>query len=287
MKIAFFGTGLMGRPMAERLLEHGHTLWVYNRTQAKAAPLAARGAHVVEHPVEAIRAADVLITMLSDARAIGDTLFSDEAKAALTDRTVIQMGTIGPDESLALLKELLATKGDYLEAPVLGSTSEAQAGKLIIMVGASPVQFDHWLALLTCFGPKPMRVGEVPAAAVVKLALNQLIAAETAGFALSLGYVRKHHVEVDDFMEILRGSHLNAAIFDKKLQRMLERNYAAPNFPTQHLIKDVRLFLDEAKALGLSTEALQGIQQLLDTTQQRGETDTDYAAIYDAVDPKK
>ncbi|MEE9159772.1 MAG: NAD(P)-dependent oxidoreductase [Gammaproteobacteria bacterium] len=287
MKVAILGTGLMGRPMAERLLDTAHTVWVYNRTRAKAKSLAALGANVVEQPVDAIRAAEVIVTMLSDAGAFRETILSDEAKEQLARRTVIQMGTIGPHESLAFSKEILGVKGDYMEAPVLGSTPEAMNGKLIIMVGASPVQFDHWRALLQCFGPNPVRVGEVPDAATVKLALNQLIAAEMAGFALSLGFVRRNHVNVDVFMEILRSSHLYAAMFDRKLPRLLKRHYADPNFPTEHVTKDMGLFLDQAKSLGLSTQVLEGIKELLDKTQDMGLTGTDYAAIYEAVDPEK
>lgn len=121
--------------------------------------------------------------MLTDAQAIRETLLN-EAQDQLGDRTVIQMGTIAPTESQALQAEITAAGGQYLEAPVLGSIPEAEAGKLIVMVGGAPEQFQRWLKLLQCFGPQPRLIGPVGQAASLKLAMNQLIAALTAAFFL-------------------------------------------------------------------------------------------------------
>jgi 3-hydroxyisobutyrate dehydrogenase len=203
----------------------------------------------------------------------------------LSARTVIQMGTISPSESIHFQNEVRARGGDYLEAPVLGSIPEASAGKLLIMVGASKPQFDKWSNLLECFGSEPLLIGEVGKAAAVKLALNQLIASLTAGFASSLGLVQSLGIEAGLFMKILRRSALYAPIFDKKLELMLDRDYGTGNFPSKHLLKDVALFHAAAQTVNQETIGIEAIHRLLEITLEKGYADGDYSALFEAVSP--
>lgn len=282
--IAFLGTGLMGYPMAERLLKAGYRLNIYNRTFSKAEPLAPLGAQVVGLPREAIQDADVVILMLADASAIREVLFPDNP-ISLAKKTVIQMGTIGPAESQEFHQKVTDLGGDYLECPVLGSKNEARQGTLILMVGGSPKQFIRWKNLLSCLGPQPRYIGMVGQAAALKLALNQLIAAHATAFSLSLGMVQSHHIPVDTFMEILRNSFLFAPMFDRKLSWFLKREFVNPNFPLKHLLKDVDLFLTEADQNGLATQALEGIRQCLLRALENGLGDKDYSSVYEVIFP--
>ncbi|HEY9852702.1 MAG TPA: NAD(P)-dependent oxidoreductase [Leptolyngbyaceae cyanobacterium] len=283
MKIGFLGTGLMGKPLVERLLSANFSVVAYNRTESKLSPLRDGGVAIASSPAEVIEASDCIILMLTDASAIEQVLFSDSCQPKLKNRTIIQMGTIAPAESVAICDRIIAAGGEYLEAPVLGSIPEAQTGKLIVMVGASPAQFAQWRSLLQNFSPEPRLIGPVGTAAAIKLALNQLIASLTTTFALSLGFVQKEGVEVETFMEILRQSALYAPTFDKKLSRMLDENYDNPNFPTKHLLKDTNLFLAEAKSLGLNVSSLEGVKQILEIAQQMGLAELDYSALFSAV----
>lgn len=285
--IALIGTGLMGRPMAERLVQNCDDVTVYNRTPGKAEPLRAMGVSVAETAEQAVRSADCIILMLTDARAIQEVLFSDSCRRALSGRTVIQMGTIAPLESIELQEDIQNSDGDYLESPVLGSIPEAEKGRLIVMVGATSQQFDRWHKLLACFGPDPIWVGDVGKAAALKLAMNQLIASMTAAFSLSLALVEKTGLDTDRFMEILRQSALYAPTFDKKLERMINRDYCNPNFPVKHLLKDTLLFQAAAKQTGLGVTGLLGIRQLLESAIHNGFSDMDYSAIYDVIHLKK
>lgn len=285
MKVGFLGTGLMGKPLAQRLLTAKIPVIAYNRTASKLAELKAAGAQIVEDPESAIANSDCLILMLTNASAIEQVLLSDRAKTQLKGRTIIQMGTISPQESQEIEKQVIAVGGEYLEAPVLGSIPEAEAGKLIVMVGATPEQFAKWSSLLQNFGSEPRLIGTVGTAAAVKLALNQLIASLTTAFALSLSLVQKQGVEVETFMELLRQSALYAPTFDKKLKRMLERDFTNPNFPTKHLLKDTNLFLNQAQSNNLNTYSLEGVRQILEIAQEMGLADADYSALFNAVNP--
>lgn len=285
MTISVLGTGLMGKPLAERLLQANLPVIAYNRTVDKVADLEAKGATIAQTPLEAIKASDHLILMLTDAKAIREVILSPETANTLQNRTVIQMGTIAPDESRAIAADITKYGGDYLEAPVLGSIPQAKTGTLLVMVGATTAQFEQNKEILQHFGEKPQYIGQVGTASALKLALNQLIAALTSGFALSLGLIERQGVDVTKFMDILRESALYAPTFDKKLDRMQQRNFANPNFPTKHLLKDVDLFLKQADQSGLNREGLTGIRTIIEQAMELGLSDQDYSAIFSAITP--
>ena len=285
MTLALLGTGLLGRAVAERLQSVGHSVTVYNRTTSKALPLQAYGITVVTRPEQAIAQTDCVLLMLADAAAIRAVLLTPASLAVLGGKTVIQMGTIAQEESLALQAEIERVGGSYCEAPVLGSLAEAQAGTLFVMVGGTEGQFAQRGPLFRSLSREPRLIGPVGKAASLKLALNQLIAAEMSAFALSLGLVQRAGVPVDTFMAILRESALFAPAFEKKLPRLLTRDYQRPNFSTHHLLKDVELFLKEASGYELTTSSLEGIRLVLQRTVAQGLGEADYSAIFEVVNP--
>lgn len=274
----------MGQAMVKRLLSAQVSAIAYNRTQSKLEPLKEAGAEIANSPIEAIQASDCLILMLANADAIKEVILSENVASSLTNRTVIQMGTISPSQSREIQKAVTEKGGDYLEAPVLGSIPEAKAGQLLVMVGGTKAQFKKWSGLLQNFGSEPMLIGEVGTAAAMKLALNQLIASLTSAFALSLSFVQRQGVDVEKFMQILRQSALYAPTFDKKLQRMRDRNYDNPNFPTKHLLKDVDLFLAQGQEIGINLASLEGVRQIVRKAVELSFSDEDYSAIFSAID---
>lgn len=285
--VAVFGTGLMGAPCVLRLLDAGYPVVIWNRTHDKTEELARRGAKVAESPAQAVASADILITWLADRVAIQEVLFPAERASLLEGKTIIQMGTIGPDHSRAFEDAAQAHGADYLEAPVLGSIPQVKSGTLQIMVGGSEKQFNAQLPLLKNFGPNPVLIGPVGQAAALKLAFNQLIVGLTSSFCLSLGLIEREGVRVEQFMDMLRESTLNAPTFDKKLLNFLNRDYDHPNFPTRHLLKDAELFLDVASDHGLATNGLEGMRDIINFASIKGLADADYSAIYEVINPPK
>jgi len=285
MRVAFIGTGLMGYPMAERVLAAGHELIAYNRTREKAEPLARKGARIAASAHEAIEAGECAVFMVKDGSVVRELLSDEGFIPSLGGRTMIQMSTIGPAESIKLMEDVRGAAGDYLEAPVLGSVPQAEEGKLLVMVGGSAEQLEHWGDLLRCFGPEPRLVGPAGHAATLKLAMNQLIGSLSAAFSLSLGMVRRKGIEVDLFMDILRQSAFYAPTFDRKLPQMLARDFSLPNFPAALLLKDLDLARGEAGALGLDTTALDGVRDVVKKTVEADRGREDYAALYETIDP--
>lgn len=285
VKIGFIGTGLMGTPMARRLAQHGFNVIAYNRTQSKLIALQKDGIDIASSPVEVLEQADCIILMVTNANAIADLILSRDMQPRLANRGVIQMSTIAPHQSQDIGRTVIALGGDYLEAPVLGSIPQATDGRLIVMVGSTRECFETYRPVLECFGPDPMWMGDIGSAATAKLAMNQLIGSLTAAFALSLGMIQRTGIDVEQFMTIVRQSALYAPTFDKKLQRMCDRNFDNPNFPTKHLLKDMALFTETAEAMGLDSRLSDSVRQIAQWTSEQGFADADYSALYETINP--
>ena len=279
MLIALFGTGLLGSAIGARLLQCGHELVVWNRTPERSQALLAAGARSASSPAAAASAADWLITVLSDGPCTADVLLN-QIDGGLAGKRLLQMGTIGVEESTALAEAVVQRGGSYLEAPVLGSRPEALAGTLQLMAGGPEALFSEAQPLLRDLAAEPLLLGPVGSGMATKLALNQLIASLTHAFSLSLHLVQAQGVEVDAFMQLLRGSALHAPTFDKKLQRELDGDYSNPNFPTAHLRKDLGLFLAAAEAAGLASDGLNSLLELLQRSTVAGLDNLDYCALH-------
>ena len=286
MDIGIIGIGLMGRAFVERYLSQGYTVRVFNRTQDNIKDLIDNGVIVCATADELIISSDTIILMVSNADAINDLLQLNK-QADLKGKTILQMATISPGQSRAIDEVITSNGGHYLEAPVLGSIPEAKTGTLIIMAGGAKDVFDNTLATLQVLSTTPRYIGETGSAAALKLAMNQLIASLTAGFSLSLGYAIEYGVDTNLFMETVRESALYAKTYDKKLQKYLDRDFGTANFSTQHLLKDIRLFIDDAKTVGLDTDALEGIERITKKTVDEGMDDMDYSSIYQLIYPDK
>ena len=288
MDIGIIGIGLMGKAFVERYLAQGFTVRIFNRTHDNIKDLLENGVIVCSTAVELINLSSTIILMVSDADAISNLLQLDkqgDKQKDLQGKTILQMATISPRQSKKIGKAISSCGGHYLEAPVLGSIPEAKTGTLIIMAGGSKDLFEDALTTLQVLGTAPRYIGKTGSAAALKLAMNQLIAALTAGFSLSLGYAIKNGVDTDLFMETVRESALYAKTYDKKLQKYLHRDFGTANFSTQHLLKDIRLFIEDAKAAGLNTDALEGIERITSRTVEDGMELMDYSSIYEVICP--
>ncbi|MET7923052.1 NAD(P)-dependent oxidoreductase, partial [Streptomyces sp. NPDC005349] len=168
-KIAFLGLGHMGAPMARHLLDAGHPLTVWNRTPAKAAPLVERGAVLADSPADAVRDADVVITMLATPDAVSEV--ADAIAPELRPGTYwAEMSTIGPEA----VRQLAARLGDgvtLVDAPVMGGTDKAQSGELGILAGGDADRIEGVLAHLGTV----TRTGAPGSGAALKLVVNTAV----------------------------------------------------------------------------------------------------------------
>lgn len=285
MNIGLIGAGLMGKPMAIKIKQARFNIAIYNRTKEKAKDLQNEGIYSFNSVKELIEATDVILLVVSDYNAITNVLFTEDL--SFENKTIIQMSTISPNESILLQNRINKLKGHYFEAPVLGSTPQIDERKLIVLIGGQEEDEKKYSKLFSSFSNKIVFIGEVGKASAIKLALNQLIASETAAFSMSLGYLRERNVDVEKFMDILRGSALYAPTFDKKLPNYLERDFSNPNFPLKHLLKDVRLMISQFNEGGINTLLLEGVEKVIRKGLDQKLSEKDYSSIYEVIHPPK
>lgn len=286
MKIGLIGTGLMGAELGKKIVGAGYMLNIYNRSKSKTGELIKLGAKFHSDVNKLINDSDSIILMLSDYDAICNVLFNSY-NGQFEGKTIIQMGTIAPLESKDVNKRIYKLRGKYFEAPVLGSINQIINSKLIVLVGGDEVLFDKYQKMFSLFSNKILHIGDIGKASAMKLALNQLIVSETVAFSMSLGYVLKNNLDVENFMSILRDSALFAPTFDKKLPNMLERNFKNPNFPLKHLLKDLDLILAEFSECNINTNSLKSTRKILIDSIQNGFADHDYSALYNGINPEE
>ena len=279
-KVGLMGLGAMGKALADKMLDANVDLEIWNRSSEKTKGFQNKNIKIHNHSTDLIDSTDVIILMLTDYSAIKESL---QKISSFKNKTIIQMGTIAPSESVLLYEEINNKGGVYFETTVLGSIPDIKSGTLIMMVGGEEKNLLDWKWLLTIFGPKPLYVGPVGHAATVKLAMNQLIGSLTCAFSASLALVQNKNINLDVFMEIVRDSALYAPTFDKKLDKMLNCDFKNGNFSSKHLLKDLNLFINESQSCGIDTTAVEGARDISQQTVDNKKQDDDYSAVYSTI----
>jgi 3-hydroxyisobutyrate dehydrogenase-like beta-hydroxyacid dehydrogenase len=264
-KVAVVGLGAMGSRITQRLLDAGHELTVWNRTATKAEKL---GAPIAATPAEAAARSEVVITMVADPPALQAVTERPEgvASGADAETTVIEMSTVGP-AAIGRLASVLSA--DLLDAPVLGSLSEAESGTLSIFVGGERELFERHRDLLGILG-KPLYVGPSGSGAAAKLVANSTLInvigalGEALALAAALGLSRESAFEV-------LGTTALAAQAERR-RPALESGEFPPRFPLRLARKDADLIAEQGLDLRL-TEA--GRSWLAEA----GDGDRDYSAV--------
>jgi 2-hydroxy-3-oxopropionate reductase len=277
--VAVLGTGLMGAPMAARLLGAGHPVVVWNRTAAKAQPLVEQGARQAATPAEAAAQAELLITMLSDAAAVADALFATGAAAALRPgSTVVDMSSIPPAVAREHAQKLAALGVDCLDAPVSGGVRGATEGTLAIMAGGEAAVFARAEPMLRVIG-RPTLVGPHGAGQLAKLA-NQAIVATTIGtVAEALTLAAAGGADPAKVREALFGGFADSPILRQHGERMLQRRWA-PGGPIRLQVKDLRTIMAEAQALGLDLPIAARVAELFEAALAGGLGEHDHSALF-------
>ena len=279
MRIAFIGIGLMGLPMAKRLCEAGLQPHVWNRTRAKAEPLAALGAQVHDTLAEAVHQADVVVTMLEDGDVVESVLFADGlAQALQSGSLLIDMSSIQPAQARSHGQQLAALGVGYLDAPVSGGTLGAEAGNLAIMAGGSEENFERARAVLTHFG-RPTLVGPTGSGQLAKLA-NQMIVGVTIGaVAEALLLCAKGGADMAKVKEAVTGGFADSRILQVHGQRMIERDFA-PRGRISVQLKDMRNAMATAQELGFDAPITGLLESLYASASENGLSGMDQAAFF-------
>jgi len=260
-KIAFLGTGLMGERQARVLLRAGYGLTAWNRTRDKAERLRADGADVADSPAEAVRNADIVITMLANGETVHDVLFDQGVAQALSaDAVVVDMSSIRPDQAITHARLLAARGVRHIDAPVSGGTSGAEDATLAIMCGGDAEVFERVSPVLRCMG-RPVLMGAHGTGQLAKLA-NQMIVGTTIGVvAEALSLVAKGGANPAMLIEALAGGYADSTILRIHGRRMVDKNFEVSGRSSSQL-KDLQNALRAAQDVGASMPYTQLSAQL-------------------------
>jgi len=283
-RVALLGIGTMGSGMAANLLKAGFPLTVYNRTRAKAEPLAAQGATIADTPAEAAKDADVVISILADDNASRAAWTGENgALAAISpESTIVECGTLSP-EWIAEFHKMTEARGiGLVEAPVTGSRPQAAAGQLTFLCGADEATLNKVRPVLEAMSKAIVHLGPVGSGGQMKLINNFLCAVQVASFAEGLAWIERSNLNREQALEMLKTGAPGSGIFNAMSQRMTERTYEV-NFLLRLLNKDVRYAEAAAAELGVTLTTAKVTQDLLNRAEQQGLGDKDMSAVVEVL----
>jgi len=273
--IAVLGLGAMGRAIAQRLLEAGHDLSVWNRTPGRDEQLVTAGATRADTPADAVRDAGVVVTMLTDPPALEQVLFGPEgaASAIPPNATLIEMSTVGPT-AIASAAERLSVP--VLDAPVLGSVPSVEAGRLVILVGGDRAVFDRHTELLSLLG-KPIYVGPSGSGAWLKLVNNAASIATLVALGELLALTDRAGLDIDAVLGSLEAGPLASLI--ERWRPRLKGEDQSSYFRLALARKDLAIVFDEAEREGVRLSVDETAAARCDEAIEAGLGDEDFGAI--------
>lgn len=275
--LGFIGLGLMGAPMATRLIQSGYTLHIHNRTKEKAALLISQGAVWNDSPADVALNAEIIFTMLTNDTALRTT--ASAIQSSLKKGGIhIDCSTVSPALISALESEYSNSQRGFLHSPVLGSIPQATDGSLLLFVGGKEETFSHTESLLNILGLKIWRFPAAQQASNMKLIMNSFIAGMIATLSQALMYAQKADVEGSTVLDVLSHSVLNSGMYQTKGQSILQNNFA-PRFFLENLLKDTNLFRDAAASMNAYTPVAETVTSLLEQAITAGFSKEDYSAI--------
>ena len=276
--MGLIGLGNMGTAIAERVLDAGYQLVVYNRTPEKADALGARGAVVAKTPADLVEQVDVVLTSLADDEAL-EAVAAKVVAAARPGTVLVDMSTVSPAASARVASLAEAASVAYLRAPVSGNPSVVRAGKLSFIISGAGETLERVEPLIRAIGPTIHHVGDGEQARIVKLAINLMVAglAQLMSEALVLG--ESAGVPRAALLDVMGNSAAGAPFVKYKTEPLLRDDFSA-TFTTALMEKDIDLVLEAAEEAGVELPLARKMKALLRAAIDAGYADDDFMALF-------
>ncbi|WP_307872612.1 NAD(P)-dependent oxidoreductase [Paractinoplanes ovalisporus] len=279
LTVGLLGTGIMGAAMARNLLKAGHAVRVWNRSADKAAPLAEDGAEVAGTPADAVRDADVVITMLYDGEAVRQVM--DEAYPAARSGALWMQSTTVSLEDVDRLAEDAGRHGlVFFDAPVLGTRQPAEAGQLTVLAAGPPEQRDAIAPVFDAVGAKTVWLRNPGEATRLKLVANSWVLALTHAGAETLSLAEALGVDPDKFLELIAGGPLDNAYLRTKVGLVRGDQLSPASFAVNTAEKDARLIAEAGRRHGVRLDLAEAGAERFRRATEQGHGDKDMAASY-------
>jgi 3-hydroxyisobutyrate dehydrogenase len=281
VRVAVLGTGTMGAAMARSLLRSRFNVTVWNRSPEKTGPLVDAGARLATDPADAVRDADIVLTMLFDADAVL-SVAAEFLPAARVGTIWMQSSTIGADGIRAVGAAAASSHIPVIDAPVLGTKDPAEKGKLTVLAAGERAAIAALQPVFAAVGSRTIVVGDLlGAASDLKLVCNTWVASLTAGTAQAIALARDFGLEPTAFIDAITGSASDSPYVHIKGDVILTGK-RAPQFALDALLKDLRLAQTTARPSN-PTPYLDALEHVYAIASEEGHGGEDVAWVYDAI----
>jgi 3-hydroxyisobutyrate dehydrogenase-like beta-hydroxyacid dehydrogenase len=282
MEIAWIGTGIMGAPMARRLLRAGHRVRVFNRTPDKARALAPDGAAVAANAAEAALGAEVVFIMVPDTPDVEATVARLEPSLR-SGQLVIDMSTVSPAAERAIAARLRPLGVEYLDAPVSGGETGAIEGTLTIMAGGTTAAFARAEPLFGHLGKRVTHMGDAGAGQMTKLANQIAVALTLEAAAEALHFASAGGLDAARVLEAIGAGAAGSWQLSNLGPKIIARDWR-PGFFIKLIRKDLRLVLEAARDAGLAMPGLQLMASMFNSAAALGHDLDGTQAVAAALD---
>ena len=282
--LGFVGLGVMGGGIARRLLQAGHTVHGYNRTREKARPLEGLGLVVEETPRAVAEAADVVMSMVTNVKALRAVSEGpDGILAGLTPGKIwVDHSTASPSASRELAERVRELGADMVDAPVSGSVSTLEEGRLSIMVGGSREAFERAEPILLDVGPKVTHAGSNGQALLLKIAINLSLHVQMVAFCEGLLLAEKDGIDREVAVEVMLNSVIASPMLKYRGPFVLKQPDEAW-FDVNMMQKDMLLALEAGRQLDVPMPTTAVSNELLTAARGMGLARHDFAVVYDVI----
>ncbi|WP_338825031.1 2-hydroxy-3-oxopropionate reductase [Moorella humiferrea] len=279
-KIGFIGLGIMGKPMSKNLIKAGYQLVVYDIVKEAVAEVVAAGAEPAGSPREVAARCDKFITMLPNSPHVKEVVLGDNGiiEGAQQGSILIDMSSIDPLVTREIAAKLKEKGIRMLDAPVSGGEPKAIDGTLSIMVGGRQEDFDECYDILKAMGASVVRVGDIGAGNVTKLANQIIVALNIAAMSEALVLATKAGVEPELVYQAIRGGLAGSAVLDAKAPLVMARKFN-PGFRINLHIKDLANALAAGHEVGVPLPLTATVMEILQALKVDGLGDADHGAI--------
>jgi 3-hydroxyisobutyrate dehydrogenase len=283
-KVAILGLGTMGGGMAANLLKAGFSLAVYNRTAVKAQPLVNAGARLASTPADAAKGASVVLSMLADDTASRNVWLGKDGALATADKgaILIESSTVSPAWVAELAAAALQHGAQFLDAPVTGSRTHAEAGQLSILVGGSEATLAAATPVLRAISKEIVHLGPVGSGAKMKLINNFLCGVQIASLAEALAWIERSGLDREKALEVLKTGAPGSPLLGAISARMAAQNYAV-NFLLRLIVKDLQYAQNEAARCNVDLTTAQVARSLFEAAAAKGYGEVDMSAVIEPL----
>jgi 3-hydroxyisobutyrate dehydrogenase len=287
--LGFAGLGLMGRPMAERLLAAGYPLTVWNRTADKCLPLLEQGARRVNAAGELCKDAEIIMLCLADTTAVRELVFGPDGLAASgrPGQLLVDFSSLDPQQTQSMAAELEARCGmRWVDAPVSGGVQGAQAGSLAIMAGGSYDDVERLRPILACLGQRLTHMGAVGSGQVSKLCNQMIVACNALVIAEAVALAERSGVDARLLAEALAGGFADSRPLQILAPQMAERSFEPVKWHVRTLLKDLDGAVRQSLASGTATPMSGLAAQLMRLHGQHGALEKDPSTLIELFDSR-